>query len=90
MNDCKPLFFKLPAENIVQLKNILETYDGMAGELRTLDAAKGEVVIFALEDTEELILKITDSIAEDLKLRSIPMPKESLAGDWLLKELVSE
>ncbi len=89
MKDCKPLFFKLPAENIVQLKNILETYDGMAGELRTLNAAKGEVVIFALEDTEELILKITASIAEELRLRSIPPPKESLAGDWLLKELVS-
>ena len=84
--DCKPLFFKLPAENIVQLKNILETYDGMAGELRTLDAAKGEVVVLALEDTESLILEIVDSFAKELNLRSIPPPVASLEGDWLLSE----
>ena len=82
--DCKALFYKLPPENIVQLKNILETYDGLAGELRTLDAGKGEVVVLALEDTKELILKIINSIADDLGLRPIPPPKDSLDGDWLL------
>lgn len=83
--DCKPVFCKLPPDNIVQLKNILETYDGMSGELRTLCPKKGEVVILALDDTEKLVRELIASIADELSLREVPRP-DSCDGDWLFAE----
>jgi len=88
--DCRPLFFRIPSENIVQIKNILETYDGMTGELRTLNPEKGEIVIFAMPDTEQTVRELVLSLKAELGVREMPAPAESLDGDWLLKDYVSE
>lgn len=80
-----PLFYKLPPENIVRLKNIIETYDGMIGEIRTLNAELGEIAIFALVDTKELAERVIKSLSEKLDIKEIPVPKD-LSGDWLLAD----
>ena len=49
--ELRPIYLALPEANIVALKFITESYEGLA-ELRTLSAAKGEVVLLALSDTE--------------------------------------
>jgi hypothetical protein len=76
------LFLKLPAEEIVTLKFLLESYEGL-GELRTLDCERGEVVILAIPDTVADLRAMLNSVKEMLKFREIPEPS-SLEGDWLL------
>ena len=88
--DCYPLFFRIPPENIVQIKNLLETYDGMTGELRTLNPEKGEIVVFAMPGTVNTVQELVRSVSEELGIREVPPPEESLDGDWLLKDFVSE
>lgn len=70
------------------LKSIIESYDGLA-ELRTINAAKGEVVILALEDTETYIREIFESVKKEIRAREVPLP-EGLENDWLLGEFLSE
>jgi len=88
--DCTPIFFRLPPRNIVQIKNILETYDGMTGELRTLNAERGEIVIFAMPDTEENVRKLVSSLSEELEIREVEPPEELAGGDWLLDSYLVE
>ncbi|OVE80296.1 hypothetical protein BVY02_00740 [bacterium J17] len=78
----RPIFLKLPPDNIVQLKFTLESYEGL-GILRTLDSDTGEVVILALEDTLADVESLLESIKGELGMRKIEAP-ESLEGDWLL------
>ena len=84
MTDCIPIYLKLPPEKIVELKLLLETYEGI-GELRTLNNRKGEVVILAVKDTESTVHKLLADTKEQLELREIEKP-EDLSGDWLLGE----
>ena len=79
-----PLFLKLPAEEIVTLKCLLESYEDF-GELRTLDRERGEVVILAMPDLLIELRAMLDSVQDLLRLREIP-PPDSLEGDWLLSE----
>ena len=83
-----PIYLALPEANIVALKFIIESYEGLA-ELRTLNAAKGEVVLLALSDTEADVRGLIQSLGSDLSMREIPIP-ESLANDWLLGEFIEE
>jgi len=84
MNDCVPIYLKLLPEKIVELKLILESYEGI-GELRTLDNRKGEVVILAVKDTEQIARELVADIKEQIGVREIPKP-DDLSGDWLLGE----
>ena len=79
-----PLFLKLPAEEIVTLKFLLESYEGF-GELRTLDRERGEVVILAMPDLLPELKAMLETVKDMLRLREIPAPA-SLKGDWLLSE----
>ncbi len=77
-----PVFIKLPPENIVAIKFIIESYDGL-GIVRTLNPDTGEVVILAIEDTVNEINKILENLTKDLGLRVIPGPA-NIKEDWLL------
>ncbi len=80
--DIVALFLKLPAENIVVLRFLLESYEGF-GELRTLNRDRGEVVILAAPDTELELRAALESATHLTQHREIP-PPSSLAEDWLL------
>ena len=88
--DCTPIFFRLPPRNIVQIKNILETYDGMTGELRTLNAEKGEIVVFAMSDTEQNVRGLVLSLSEELEIKEVEPPEDIKGGDWLLDSYLGE
>lgn len=77
-----PLFLKLPIENVVLLKNYLESYEGL-GELRTLDREQGEVVILAIQDTIAEVRSLVASVKTELNIIEIAQP-ESVKNDWLL------
>ena len=77
-----PIFVKIAPEDIVLIKFIMESYDGLA-IVRTLNPLTGEVVILALEDTIREASNILEDLKASVNLRIIP-PPESLAGDWLL------
>ena len=83
-----PVFLKLPPDNIVLLKFILEGYDGL-GIARTLDPDRGELVILALKDTVQIVVELLESIRDQLNVHITP-PPESVEGDWLLAEYVRE
>lgn len=88
IDDVVPYFLKLPTENIVILKFLLESYEGL-GELRTLNREKGEIVILAAPDLFEDLRAILESSLHLTQHREIAAP-ESCKDDWLLSELLSE
>lgn len=80
-----PVFLKLPPQEIVFIRGILESYEGVA-EVRTLNADTGIIVALALIDTaEDVRAIIADVAANGLDIREIPPPAE-VKGDWLLEE----
>lgn len=84
-SDFSPIFIKLPVHNIVELKFIVESYEGLA-IVRTLDVEKGHVLIMSLEKTRADVLNILDSIAKDLSLELID-DVEISDDDWLWNEV---
>lgn len=84
----EPIYLKLPTENIVLLKAIVESHEGLA-ELRTLDPERGEVVLLAVADTLVETKRLVLEIADSLCMREVPAP-EDLRGDWLLSEFYAE
>lgn len=87
-SELRPIFLRLPPAHIVNLRGVIESYEGIA-EIRTLDREVGEVVLLALEDTASLVREILREIGPDLQLREIPRPP-STAFDWLMREELSE
>jgi Domain of unknown function (DUF4911) len=79
----RPIFLKLPTENIVLLKFTVESYDGL-GIVRTINPEAGEVVILAIDDTEADVRKVLAGLMEELKIQETSMP-EFLGDDWLLQ-----
>ena len=77
-----PIYIKLPAENIVTLKCLLESYEQL-GITRTINSDAGEVVILAVSDTVNTLMELLEEVREELNLRLIP-PPGSLSEDWLL------
>ena len=77
-----PIFLRLPEAQIVLLKFLLESYEGLA-VVRTLNAARGEVVVLALRDTEAEARAVVKDLAKDIQLVEIPRPAD-MSGDWLL------
>jgi hypothetical protein len=84
-----PIFVRLPAENIVLLKCLLESYEGIA-ELRTMDASVAVVVILALEDTRENVENLLLDEQSSLLAEVIEKPRHLLQSDWLLSYLLEE
>ncbi len=85
--DYELIFLKIPAQNIVLLKFILESYEGLC-VLRTLNSARGEVVLIALPDTVETLEKVLENLESLTGFRKIPAPSK-LDEDWLLREFFS-
>jgi len=84
VDDFEAVYLKLPPEKIVELKFILETYEGL-GELRTLSNMTGEVAVLTTGGQREVLSELLESLSEGLGMREIPKP-DSLKGDWLLGE----
>ena len=82
----QPIFLKLPPENIVRLKSLIESYEALA-EMRTLNPQTGEIVLLALGDTAATLQQLVASVAEELHIREIPQPDVAETNDWLLKEI---
>src|SRR5690606_6268105 len=85
--DVIPIYIALPPENIVQLKNTLESYEGLA-ITRTLNASRGEVVLLALPDTVETVKQLLESLKDELNFRIMEVP-EGMNEDWLLADIES-
>ena len=83
-SDLAPIFLTVALEDIVYLKSILESYEEL-GIIRTLNKARGEIVILALKDTESELLALLESIRSEMSFRITP-PPEGMAEDWLLSE----
>lgn len=89
IDDMYPLFLKLPPENIVLLKCLVESYDGIA-EIRTLDADVAIVVLLAMKDTKDILSQIIETENKSLNSAVIPMPEHLLQSDWLFAEMIQE
>jgi hypothetical protein len=82
--DYELIFLKLPAKNIVLIKFLLESYEGLC-ILRTLNSERGEVVIIALPDTIDTVREVLNDLQPTIGFRTIPQPSQ-LEEDWLLQE----
>ena len=82
----RPIFLKLPPDNIVTLKFTLESYEGL-GILRTINPQTGEVVVLALQDTVQTVEELIDSVADELSLRRVAAP-ENANADWLMDTIL--
>lgn len=80
-----PIYLQLPAEKIVLIKFLLESYEGI-GELRTIDNDKAEVAILSLTDTKDHVIKLLESEKDNLQHKIIEKPAV-LTKDWLLGEM---
>lgn len=91
--EIKPIFYQLPTADIVVLKSILETYE-FIGELRTLDANAGLVVVLALESSEALVRQVISSEPNLASLRELEesaiLAQSQYSGDWLIKEIYTQ
>jgi hypothetical protein len=85
-DDLHPIFIRLPARNIVLLKCIIESYEGIA-EVRTLDNNLAVVVLLAMEDTKKTAYEIISSEKKSLEAEVIEKPLELTSSDWLLSYL---
>ena len=75
---------KLPPENIVLLKFILESYEGL-GIVRTLNSERGEILILSTIDNKENIFGLIESIKSECKLEIVD--NLDFSGDWLADEI---
>ncbi len=82
--DQELIFIKSPPEQIVSIKFILESYEGL-GIVRTLNAERGLLVIIAPSDSMQTLRELLFSLKQDLRVEEIEMPGD-LSSDWLLKE----
>lgn len=80
-----PIFLKLPPKNIVFLKFILESYEGL-GIVRTLNRPSGEVVILALKDTQKTIFELLASLPKDYGFQIIDGSNYELSDESLLRD----
>ena len=76
----------LPSEHIVKLKFILESYEGL-GLVRTLNAARGEIVILSTTDTVDEARKVVESLQADIPVQIVNEPPSDMSGDWLLGDM---
>lgn len=83
-----PIFLKLAPEHIAQLQFTLESYEGI-GILRTINPAKGEVVILAIADTVPIVKAMLEDLKEDLGLIELSEPVDG-NGDWLFEAIREE
>jgi|GEM_PF-5718581 len=75
-----PVFIKLSSENIVRLKFLLESYEGL-GLMRTLNPDRGEIVILATSTTAKYLTGLLDSVGEELDLAAFYPPAQLLEGE---------
>lgn len=81
-----PVFIKIPPDQIVLLKCLIESYEGIA-EIRTLDKDRAIVVILAMKDTVDIVFTILEKEQSLLKCELIEEPIDITEGDWLLSTL---
>jgi hypothetical protein len=81
----RPLYLTLPSTNIVFLKFLLETYEGIA-EIRTLSQNEqdAQIVILALKDTLPAVENLLNQEKESINWEfTTDLP--NFDNDWLLK-----
>lgn len=80
----RPVYIQIDPEQLVVLKYIIESYDFL-GIIRTLNREKGEIVILAVEDTVDELMRVLVSVQPEIGFAIVP-PPESVCEDWLLAE----
>jgi hypothetical protein len=79
-----PILINLPPENVVYLKFITESYEGV-GIIRTLEPTVAKVAVLATESTRSTALELLKSIADSLQIQILEPPtdleEESLLDD---------
>jgi hypothetical protein len=85
-DELHPVFIKIPPDQIVLLKCLIESYEGIA-EIRTLDKDIAIVVILAMKDTVEIVFSILENEQSLLRSELIEEPVDVTEGDWLLSTL---
>lgn len=80
-----PIYLQLPPSNIVLLKFLLESYEGIA-ELRTLNNDQALVMLLALPDTVHTVKTLLDSERHQLNW-TIPLEPPNMENDWLLNSI---
>lgn len=92
-SELRPIFLRVPPEQIVYLKFILESYDGL-GVVRTLDPEAAIIVVLALADTEAEADRLLESLGREIRIERLSAEEirgkngceDLLHGDWLLAE----
>jgi hypothetical protein len=77
----EPILVKLPPENIVRLKFLIESYEGI-GVVRTLEPDTGLVVILTMPDGAPTVLELLENLKGEIHCRVLPLP-ENADEDWL-------
>jgi hypothetical protein len=85
-DELEPVFIKIPPDQIVLLKCLIESYEGIA-EIRTLEKDTAIVVLLAMKDTVEIVFSILETEQFLLKCELIEEPICMTKGDWLLSTL---
>ncbi len=84
--ELRPLFMRIAVEDIVYLKSILESYEDL-GIIRTLNRARGEVVILSVHDFFAELLLLLEALRPAVRFE-ITEPPSGMSEDWLLAEEV--
>lgn len=87
-DELRPVFLKLAPKDIVFVRAIFESYEGIA-EIRTMNPETGIIVVLALKDTVEEVRRVVKDLESEMTVREIPVPDE-VKGDWLLEEYYSK
>lgn len=77
----EPVYLKLPPENIVRLKFLIESYEGI-GVLRTLDPERGLVVVLSVPDTVGTVLELIENLKPEIDCRELELPPDA-DEEWL-------
>jgi hypothetical protein len=86
MIDVDPIFLRVAREDIVYIKFLVESYEGI-GIVRTLDRHAAIIVVLAPPDAAATARALIGEIGATIPCREIPWPPEA-SDDWLLRAAV--
>jgi len=69
-------------KDVIRLNSIMDSYEGI-GIVRTVDAAKGDVVIYATSDTYKTVLRVLDELKNDgMHVENIITQESENVDEW--------
>jgi hypothetical protein len=72
----------IPKKDVITLNSFLDSYEGI-GIVRTIDAAKGSVLIYATDSTYRTVLKVLDELkADGMDIQNISTAESENVDEW--------